>query len=332
MKFEIEMLNVGNADAMILRYFGPNPYGGEWEYVVTIDAGNRNDGKKVIQFIHDHCGQDYIDLAVCTHPDNDHIGGYFEIVDKIEIKEFWIHDPALHVSIDEVRRAISLASLQRKMTKITESINNNVNLIELLDRRRIPRREPFQGLRHPVIPIMVLGPSESFYEQLLKTFRSVDGLFKEEEILEYDSLSDLSLVESLSATLDQDDDRSSENNSSAILFFYPPGFKCLFTGDAGPMALDKVVVQYPSETHKVNFLDVPHHGSKKNLTSTLVTHFSPQFACVSGKGQGKYPSRAVVSALQKVGSIVGSTSRNGGNLLYFVNMPIKPGYGPANIY
>lgn len=336
MSYEIEMLNVGNADAIILRYF--NSSGNE--YVVVIDAGNKNDGEKVVNQINTYTNKKCIDLAICTHPDNDHIGGFFHIIENMKINEFWIHDPAKHVDISEVKKAITEASLTNKMNKITESIDNNINLLDLIVKKGISHKEPFRGLTHKNIPLTVLGPSIEFYENLLKNFRNVKQLFEEEKILEYDEKEDygklLDLLyesDSLSDTLDEDDDKSSENNSSTIIAFHPENDKkYLFTADTGPMALQEVVNFYFDWTKELDWLDVPHHGSKKNLNSALIKHFSPKVAFISGKGKRKYPSQAVVNALKKVETQVYSTAKSESNILFRDGLELRSGYGPAENY
>lgn len=336
MKYEIEMLNVGNADAIILRYISSDGL----EYVVVIDAGNKNDGIKVATQINSFTNQKYIDLAICTHPDNDHIGGFFHLIENIRIEEFWIHDPASHVDISEVRSAITEASLTKKMNKITESIDNNICLLDLIKRKGIKHKEPFSGLTHSVIPLTVLGPTIDFYESLLKNFRDVKQLFEEERILEYDEKEEYGELlrmlfesNSLSETLDLDDDKSSENNSSTIIAFHPQNNKkYLFTADTGPMALQKVVDSYPDWTKNLDWLDVPHHGSKKNLNSSIIQHFSPKIAFISGKGKKKYPSAAVVNALKKVGATVYSTSKSKCNILHRHGLESRIGYNKIECY
>jgi len=330
MGYEIEMLNVGNADAIILRYISDVGH----EYVVVIDAGNKSDGKKVVDQINAYTNQKYIDLAICTHPDNDHIGGFFYIIENMRIDEFWIHDPANHVDISEVRKAITEASLTKKMNKITESIDNNVSLLKIINEKGIKHEEPFRGLKHSTIPLTVLGPSVEFYENLLKNFRAVKGLFIEESILEYDDKDDYEwLIESLSDVLDEDDDKSSENNSSTIIAFHPNNNKkYLFTADTGPMALQDVVDYYSEWTKGLDWLDVPHHGSKKNLNSGLIKHFSPKVAFISGKGKRKYPSQAVVNALKKVGTLVYSTAKSECNIVHRHGLELRKGYGNIEHY
>ena len=53
--------------------------------------------------------QKYIDLAICTHCDSDHYGGFKELIEEhkkqksFSIRKFWIHDPYQHVNVDEVK-------------------------------------------------------------------------------------------------------------------------------------------------------------------------------------------------------------------------------------
>jgi beta-lactamase superfamily II metal-dependent hydrolase len=305
-KFEIDMLDLGAADAFLIRCFTEFAL----EYVVLVDAGNINDGKKIKVHIDRYYSQKYIDLAICTHPDNDHIGGFDYLLDNIKIKEFWIHDPSIHFSLKDVRNCIQMGSLQKSLRYVTETIENNINIISKIDKLDILRREPFDGLKHEILPIKVLGPTVDYYEELLKGFRDIDLLLVEESLIEKSLLDDVSFT-NLSETLDEENDMSFENNSSAVFLFYPNNKKYLFTGDAGPLSLNKIVERYPNYTKSLDWLKVPHHGSKKNLSSDLVTHFSPKFAYVPGNGKRKYPSPAVVNALKKVGTSVYSTHING---------------------
>jgi len=71
-KYEIDMLNVASADAFLIHFFDDDT---NCEYIVLIDGGNYSDGKKIAKFIRDNYSQDYIDLAICTHCDDDHFCG-----------------------------------------------------------------------------------------------------------------------------------------------------------------------------------------------------------------------------------------------------------------
>ncbi len=311
MGYEIDLLSLGNADSCMIRFFTPQ----NTEYVVLIDAGNSSDGERIVSHIKAYTNQKYIDLAICTHPDNDHIGGFFHLVENIEIKKFWIHDPGMHISITDIKKALSTATISRNISYITESIDNSTNLLSLIDKKGIPREEPFAGIGHSTVPLLVLGPTISFYQDLVKGFRDITSIIKEEILCESYAIRDISESESLSDTLDADDDKSFENNSSVIIVFKPDDKLFLFTGDAGVIAFDSVFDSYPG-LKNVFFLKVPHHGSKYNLSSKIITQLAPKTAYIPASGTRKYPSRAVVNALKKIGCNVYSTHNNGTYLNY----------------
>lgn len=323
MAYEIEFLSLGNADSIIIRYFTAT----NLEYVVLIDAGNKGDGPKIESYVNNFTNQKYIDLAINTHPDNDHIGGFFYLIDHIKINKFWIHDPGKHINLDDVKRNISLATVRRTMKYITESIDNSTNLLALIDQKKIPREEPFSELIYPNVPIKVLGPTIPFYEDLLKGFRDVSSLIKEEQSFENFQIQDISYIESLSDTLDADDDKSCENNSSAIIAFSPDSTIFLFTGDAGVIALNEVIKGYTG-LEGIKLLKVPHHGSKYNLSSSIIKHLKPDLSIISASGTRKYPSRAVVNALKSVNSRVFVT-KGYSSLLYQEGIPGRAGYTSA---
>lgn len=73
MEYYINILNVGDADAIVINYQDDNT---RW-WTIVVDAGNVGDGEKVKRYIkHIENGSFIIDYAVCTHPDKDHKGGF----------------------------------------------------------------------------------------------------------------------------------------------------------------------------------------------------------------------------------------------------------------
>jgi len=307
MAFEIHMLSVGAADAMIIRYIIPET---GYEVVILIDAGNKQDGPKIVEHINNYTTQKYIDLAICTHPDNDHIGGFFHVVDKIRIEEFWIHDPAKHkVKIKQLHEALhSDVRFEKALKFVTESIDNSLNLLAAIDAKGIKRtREPFAGLTFELAPLTVVGPDEDYYEELLSRFRDVDTLLEEEQLLEKSMEAGPLITEDLTSSqiLNRYKERSKENNSSAILLFTPNNLKHLFTSDAGSEALARAAEAY--DLTNLEWFDVPHHGSKYNLTAGLIQHFNPKVAFISSDGSAHYPNDAVVAELKAIGCEVHAT-------------------------
>lgn len=327
MPFEIEMLSVGAADSMIIRYFNQQ---GE-EIVILIDAGNRKDGPKIVRHINKWTNQKYIDLAICTHPDADHIGGFFHVVEHVKITEFWIHDPSKHkTAVRQMQQKINLSeTLKKGFKNVLENLDHSFSLLSLIDSKGIRRdREPFAGLQYELAPLLVVGPSVSYYESLLCRFRDVNILFEEENDLEKSLQGGQLLSESLTTkqVLDMDNDRSKENNSSAIILFKPNSRKYLFTSDAGPDGLQKAHDKY--DLSNLDWLDVPHHGSRYNLSTSLIKTFNPKRAYISCDGSTHYPNTAVVEELKNIDCTVFSTGRSG-NILHKKNLPLRLGYSKS---
>jgi competence protein ComEC len=80
MDISIDMLSVGNADAMIVWLKTSTD-----TLTAVLDGGNLGDGKKVIDhlesYVLPYCPRSGPDLVVSTHPDGDHVGGLSEVVE-----------------------------------------------------------------------------------------------------------------------------------------------------------------------------------------------------------------------------------------------------------
>lgn len=67
-KYEIDMLDVADADAFLIRFYDEN----DTPYTVLVDGGRYTDGEKVHEFIRNQYNTYTINLAICTHCDDDH--------------------------------------------------------------------------------------------------------------------------------------------------------------------------------------------------------------------------------------------------------------------
>ena len=79
---KIYFLDVGQADSILLRENNKN---------VLIDAGNNEDGPKLVNYIKS-LGIESFDYVIGTHPHEDHIGGMDDIINNFEIKKFYMPD------------------------------------------------------------------------------------------------------------------------------------------------------------------------------------------------------------------------------------------------
>lgn len=315
------MLSLGAADSFIIRYYGDDNI----ERVIVIDAGRIGHADKIINHIRRYTESKKIDLAICTHPDIDHIGGFFKLIDTVQIDNFWIHDPTAHVEFNSIMEELSLLeSASPNLQQLNEGIKHSYDLISKIKKAGINLEEPFDGLICEFAPIKVLSPTIPFYRELLNRFKDIDYLtyiiiaeaLNENEESSLDS----------KVVLDKNDDPSPVNNSSTVILFEPDNDKHLFTGDIGTDALTSTLDRH--DIGKIFWLDVPHHGSKGNISSTLISRLSPDVAYISADGSKHHPHWSVILELKKIGCAIYSTDING-NMLFRFNTEKREGYSTA---
>lgn len=335
-KFEIDMLDVKAADAFLIHAYVKQPSGLEFEYVVLVDAGNEGDGEKILNHIQKYYKQQYIDLVIITHCDVDHYGGMKFLVDKhneegdFSIKKVWVHDPYEHVDVDDVKYVRKQETLRNRLNA-AYAFSDGTNLLELLDKSVINRKEAFSGDSYDPLDIFVLGPDEDYYESLIPDFR-VDLDFKEEQPEDvYAGLVCFSQTEDQffsKALEDAYDDKSKVNQSSIIFAFCPKDEVFLFTGDAGKEALTRVLDKH-KELENINWLKVPHHGSKHNLNNDIISRLHPKVSYISTEKYKKYANKCTVNALKKVGQVY-STHTDRADLWHHEGTKDRPDYSKAD--
>jgi len=310
MAYEIDYIPVGDGekcgDAISLRFgnlSGPR----EEQIVIVIDGGFQESGEKLVNHIEKYYGTNAIDLVVSTHSDEDHAEGLSVVLEKCKVGCLFMHKPWEHaLAIKNLFKdgRITASGLEQKLEK---SLQNASDLETIASKKGIQIIEPFKGKTGFSGALHVLGPSQEYYEKLLPLFRStptpVDSLAKllkkaGEEVAKWiDDKFDIDLLN------DDNDTTTPENNTSAIILFNIDGQKFLFTGDAGKtgllLATDYINNLGVSLTD-LNFLDVPHHGSKRNLSSKVLERIKAVTAFVSApKNSPKHPSKRVTNALKK---------------------------------
>ncbi|MBI4079129.1 MAG: MBL fold metallo-hydrolase [Candidatus Levybacteria bacterium] len=83
--------------------------------------------------------------------------------------------------------------------------------------------------------------------------------------------------------------------ASLVLLVSYGSFDALLTGDSQAEGIDEATT---SLTQAVDVLQVPHHGSKTGLTSSLVTKINPKLAIISvGKNKYGHPSAQALKIL-----------------------------------
>jgi hypothetical protein len=116
--YEIDFLPVGKkagdkwGDAIALRFVPPNSQ--QWAQVV-IDAGFKDDGKALVEHVNTYYDPGRLDLAILTHPDEDHINGMGGVLRGLDVDALWPHRIGAHggdslPAADAVEDLIALAN------------------------------------------------------------------------------------------------------------------------------------------------------------------------------------------------------------------------------
>lgn len=348
MPFEIDFLPVGDAsksgDAIALRYGNLNGPRHQ-QVVVTIDGGTKASGQALAEHVARVYGTTVVDIAFLTHPDMDHSSGMRCVLEQLRVKQVVMHLPWGHSG--DVLRLVDDDRVTSKSLK-NRAIDNLTAAKEVAD---LARRcgadivEPFAGVVTSGGEITVLGPTVEFYQKQLANFRFMPGTQDSSKTTTFSGYREYQpIVEHESWTVERlgepsENASSAENNSSAIILLQVDGCNVLLTGDAGVPAIS-AALDY-ADWHQIkpsslNLFQVPHHGSRKNLSTSLLNRlFGRPEASVTGwnavvsaapQGAPKHPNKKVTNALQRRGAKV--TTTEGGVIQFSKGIAPRLGYGP----
>lgn len=298
-QYEIHLLKLADADSIVIMYKAD---ANSPRKIIVVDAGNVEDWKEIKEFIYKRWGSYVIDIAICTHPDRDHKGGFFGLFEDtdVKIRKFCAIDPYRHIRDEEYEEGLS----DKQKKKISRrpfdypTAERDVNLLDIAESKNV--LESIQeGCEFDQVPLKVVGPSNDYYhEAALGMMNDYEEVVEDPEITEYDEDAEMSEEEALSV-IDLDNETSCTNQSSVILLFRPNDrMKFLLTGDTSCGALLEAVEKNGDEL-KGCVLKVPHHGSRHNLTTKLIAKLSPTNAAICAKGSRKHPNPGIVFWLSK---------------------------------
>lgn len=285
-------------DAIAIKYVLPpsDPV------VVCIDSGRTEEhAQALIATVRNVFGCDAIDILIVTHSDDDHAAGVLHLFEAIEVREIWINDPR---------------------AAVTASAGTAVAVIGEADDRQIIMRSALRGTCSNDGVVEIVGPDGAFYEELRPRLGApnevqADPIVASAAVAELDTWEDERLVGTDSST-------SATNSSSAITLLWVGDILCLFTGDAGVLAIGRAAEALGSRRYEpsaANLVQVPHHGSKHNLDSAtaeiLAGMIVPEgqkwssgqaFASCPADGSKGHPSHRVVNAFVRRGRKVFTTA------------------------
>lgn len=289
-------LRVGDADAVII-----NQFEGTSKTTYLVDGGNVNDSELVLGKLSE-MKLSRIDHLISTHSHADHLGGLIGVVKdrKVAIGRAWIN------TLSQVRTAASarveLGRFDQALRVMAESTQTERDLVGILQSRGIPISGAFRG--DVIGGFRVISPSREFYDEMTREMVKEAVLSRVNNDVLNRMLAQYLPKDSRSKS-DEGElgecDTTPENQISLVLMYKSAcKTRCLLTSDAGIQALSLAVDadEKVGDLKSLGILQVPHHGSRRNLTQDLIDYFHPANAIASASGSEKHPSQKVIDALR----------------------------------
>jgi beta-lactamase superfamily II metal-dependent hydrolase len=304
--YEVDFIPVGDAgrhgDAIAVRF--TNPEDGNLVSIV-IDAGFSGTGDAIVDHFDRWYGTRNVNIAILTHPDGDHIGGMGTVVRELNVATLCVH------RIDQ-RGGSSLpaAAAVAELVELAESHGTHVV-------------EAFAGSHAFGGALQILGPTEDYYNELVQEqvaeeraggpgpVHRAAGAVRAVARRFLDALPGEVLFDDAGGT-------NARNNSSTVALLTVDGRQMLFTADAGAPALERAW-DFADENGLAGdapyFLDVPHHGSRRNGSSDLYNRLfgavgqaptRTAFVNVAPEAE-KHPNPKIANALMRRGYRVNET-------------------------
>jgi len=323
MDYEIEMLPVGdsNGDAICVRYGTPDAF-----RVHLIDGGFTDTSDAVVNHVREYYGRNTsVDHALVSHGDNDHACGLIGALKSLPTRNIWMHRPWLYAPqiVDSFHGNWTLAGLTKY---IRDSHEYLVEFEAIANLRQIPIYAPFAGRRIGE-GFVVLAPSEQRYISLLHALDKSPPSYKDKKGLLGAVLGGARNVLDVVReawdieTLDENPPATSASNETSVVQMGVFGAKrALLTADVGPDGL-REAAQYARAMGlfgSPNFVQVPHHGSRRNVTPSVLNEWlgAPLedrnarrgvAFCSVGKDADIYPRKKVKNAFMRRGYPVHAT-------------------------
>ncbi|MDF2786553.1 MAG: competence protein ComEC [Pantoea eucrina] len=332
--YDLDFLSVGDkssGDAILVR----TNDGLNGSKVTLIDGGYAGTAENIKAFLIKWYETNVIDHMVNTHGDHDHIAGLIRIIEEGEIvvKRLWAIFP-WHYSQEMIDGGYflnrnSAAWLSSELKRLYPKLKE---LEDLAIKNRIPISTPFAGQK--IGEFEVLSPDKTFYlDNVASSTRTapedpsrLSGLELFKKVFE--KAADISTsLKDWGYEKFSSEPTSPENNNSVVQFATLGSKRILLTADAGVEALGLALSRLPyTGTPIADIFQVPHHGSRRNLSSELLdavigkkfeTKKEAEFAEVitavisAGEKDSNHPRKAVVRALYHRGAKIFDTKGGG---------------------
>lgn len=304
MEFVIDFLYVGDGDAIIIWGRKAN----EFDAVFFLDGGKAGDGEKVVKhyntLIKPYLYEKNMVGFINSHPHADHINGLIEIVEALttELKFAVYNDPVACIT-EEHREKIYQSYLKKEDNDIShlyETFEKIDKLNGLCATHNIKRYTAYSGTTLWDGAFKILSPSEDFYVNMVQHFSDIDFLktvdFSQPSPKEVNELEEDTTPCKI---VDEQNDASPENLTSTVIQLTDgKNRKCILTADAGVDSFDYMETEGFSPEN-ITFVQLPHHGSRRNVNANWLKKFNPNYYIASAVGNQKHPRRAVINCIKR---------------------------------
>jgi hypothetical protein len=201
--------------------------------------------------------------------------------------------------------------------EVRASLQDASDLETIAAQRGVPIIEPFTGTATSDGFFFVVGPDRDYYEELIAQLPA-------EQVLETSLSKVLARAAELAQkfvpetlhieTLTDSGETSIRNNTSVISVLIFDNRMSIFTGDAGIPSLERGVDALEQSGYSpgmANFVQVPHHGSRRNVGPTILNRILGDkgtteergiaYVSAAKGGAPKHPAKKVTNAFRRRG-------------------------------
>lgn len=336
--FEIDFLEAGekgSGDAIALRYRDDDGQ----DHIHVVDGGYQDDGDKLVEHIHEHYDNPTsIDNVVLTHPDGDHAAGLKTVLEEFDVGALWMNRPWLYV--EELLPLFHYGYTEEGLvSRLKKDYPNIAELEQIAEKSGIEIKSALQG--DCIGEFVILAPSFERYIDLIVDSDKTPEPERQAEIEGTIFQKAVALIKKVAANWGEEnlkgdtEGTSCENEMSTVQLADLCNEKILLTGDAGIDALNEAyefALSLGIELPGINRFHVPHHGSRRNLSSDILDKWlgpklpkqsKPElFSAIisANKNDEEHPKKAVIRALIHRGAKVLQTD---GVLHSFNNAPSR---------
>lgn len=312
---EIDFLPVGenskSGDAIALRFGLYENSRWKNQTVFIIDGGDNSSGEALVEHVRNIYNTNIVDRVILTHPDSDHASGLRKVIEELEVKKIWMHRPWNHW--DDIKNSIVDGRITKNSfgEKVRSAYQFAHDIEKLANEKKIEIFSPNQGATFSINSekiLTVLGPSKELYLSLIQASGKTPEMNIFESVRTFSTEKTKIVNEDYSFEsenlADSDLPTSPENDMSLNMLLTVAGAKVLFTGDSGTQGLYKSIM-YSIENNislkDLDIFDVPHHGSRRNLSKGILKYINAKYSIISCSKEGspKHPSPIVTNSLHR---------------------------------